>query len=77
VTFNFLATRLRATLRGLLGGAGRLALQGFVSNSTPLNCNAENLVGIDCFLLPFLKSVAIRVVNTTVLKVLQSFVAFG
>jgi hypothetical protein len=25
VTFNFLATRLRATLRGLLGGAGRLA----------------------------------------------------
>jgi hypothetical protein len=28
-------------------------------------------------LLPFLKSVAIRVVNTTVLKVLQSFVAFG
>jgi hypothetical protein len=25
VTFNFLATRLRATLRDLLGGAGRLA----------------------------------------------------
>jgi hypothetical protein len=25
VTFNFLATRLRTTLRGLLGGAGRLA----------------------------------------------------
>jgi hypothetical protein len=25
VTFNFLATRLRAALRGLLGGAGRLA----------------------------------------------------
>jgi hypothetical protein len=25
VTFNFLATRLRATLRGLIGGAGRLA----------------------------------------------------
>jgi hypothetical protein len=25
VTFNFLATRLRATLHGLLGGAGRLA----------------------------------------------------
>jgi hypothetical protein len=25
VTFNFLATRLRATLRSLLGGAGRLA----------------------------------------------------
>jgi hypothetical protein len=25
VTFNFLATRLRATLRGLLGGARRLA----------------------------------------------------
>jgi hypothetical protein len=25
VTFNFLATRLRATLRVLLGGAGRLA----------------------------------------------------
>jgi hypothetical protein len=25
VTFNFLATRLRATLRGLLGGAGKLA----------------------------------------------------
>jgi hypothetical protein len=25
VTFNFLVTRLRATLRGLLGGAGRLA----------------------------------------------------
>jgi hypothetical protein len=25
VTFNFLATRLRAMLRGLLGGAGRLA----------------------------------------------------
>jgi hypothetical protein len=25
VTFNFLAIRLRATLRGLLGGAGRLA----------------------------------------------------
>jgi hypothetical protein len=24
-TFNFLATRLRATLRGFLGGAGRLA----------------------------------------------------
>jgi hypothetical protein len=25
VTFNFLATRLRATLRGLLGGTGKLA----------------------------------------------------
>jgi hypothetical protein len=25
VTFNFLTTRLRTTLRGLLGGAGRLA----------------------------------------------------
>jgi hypothetical protein len=25
VTFNFLATRLQATLRGFLGGAGRLA----------------------------------------------------
>jgi hypothetical protein len=25
VTFNFLATRLRATLRSFLGGAGRLA----------------------------------------------------
>jgi hypothetical protein len=25
VTFNFLATRLRATLRGFLGSAGRLA----------------------------------------------------
>jgi hypothetical protein len=25
MTFNFLATRLRATLRGFLGGAGRLA----------------------------------------------------
>jgi hypothetical protein len=25
MTFNFLATRLRATLRGLLGGAGKLA----------------------------------------------------
>jgi hypothetical protein len=25
VTFNFLATRFRATLRGLLGSAGRLA----------------------------------------------------
>jgi hypothetical protein len=25
VTFNFLATRLRATLHGFLGGAGRLA----------------------------------------------------
>jgi hypothetical protein len=25
MTFNFLATRLRATLRDLLGGAGRLA----------------------------------------------------
>jgi hypothetical protein len=25
VTFNFLATRLRATLRGFLGGAGKLA----------------------------------------------------
>jgi hypothetical protein len=25
VNFNFLAMRLRATLRGLLGGAGRLA----------------------------------------------------
>jgi hypothetical protein len=28
-------------------------------------------------LQPFLKIVAIRVFNTTVLKVLQSFVAFG
>jgi hypothetical protein len=25
MTFNFLVTRLRATLHGLLGGAGRLA----------------------------------------------------
>jgi hypothetical protein len=27
VTFNFLATRLRATLHGFLGGAGRLAFR--------------------------------------------------
>jgi hypothetical protein len=33
VTFNFLATRLRATLRGLLGGARRLA-SGLVGGSS-------------------------------------------
>jgi hypothetical protein len=32
------------------------SLQGFVSNSTPLNCNAENLVGIDCFFATILKN---------------------
>jgi hypothetical protein len=33
-----------------VGTAAEIPLQGFVSNSTPLYCNAENLVGIDgCF----------------------------
>jgi hypothetical protein len=37
VTFNFLATRLDATLRGLLGGAGRLASR-LVSGSSMRGC---------------------------------------
>jgi hypothetical protein len=34
----------------------RKALQGFVSNSTPLYCNAENLVGIDGCIATILKN---------------------
>jgi hypothetical protein len=33
-----------------------LTLQGFVSNSTPLYCNAENLVGIDGCIATILKN---------------------
>jgi hypothetical protein len=47
VTFNFLATRLRATLRGFLGGAGRLAsrldggssMRGILGSPGRLNLN--------------------------------------
>jgi hypothetical protein len=37
-------------------GKGQLTLQGFVSNSTPLYCNAENLVGIDGCIATILKN---------------------
>jgi hypothetical protein len=53
------------------------ALQGFVSNSTPLYCNAENLVGIDGCFATILKIRSYNVFNTTILQALQSFVAFG
>jgi hypothetical protein len=49
VTFNFLASRLRATLRGLLGGAGRLAsrlvggssIKGTLGSPGQLNLNCS------------------------------------
>jgi hypothetical protein len=42
VTFNFLATRLRATLRGLLSGAGRLASR-LVGGSSMRGCGAAQV----------------------------------
>jgi hypothetical protein len=54
-----------------------MALQGFVPNATPMNCNIENLVAIDGCITTILKVVATHGLITTVFKMLQSSVAIG
>jgi hypothetical protein len=47
VTFNFLATRLRTTLRGLLGGAGRLASRLVDGSSMRGTLGSPGLLNLD------------------------------